>query len=1561
MGLAVDGWAQIPAEEKIEGSPALTLRVSAGGRGSGIPAIFVPVILTASGQNNSLFTSELILTNRGRKDATLHYTYTAYRGGGSGTATDRLAPGQQKIEPDAMGYLRHLGIPIPPSGNRIGTLRVEVAGSSEVGLSVRTAMRVPEGRAGLAYPGISTAEGFTEAVYLCGLRQNSQDRSNVALQNMGTPGQGSVTLRATVFSGEASDPAPRVLDDVRLQPGGFYQYNGILNRAGLDNGYVKVERVDGRAPFYAYGVINDQVNSDGSFVFPVTASFLEGETRQVLPVIVETGAFTSELAVTNFSDIAKTVTFLFRAEAVQTADKRTYLQWTLQPGQQVIVPDIIERMRHMGTRGIGPSGPTFAGALFATVATGDMSGIVIGARTSSSDGRGGQYGVSYNAVPAGGVFTDSVWIDGLQQNEENRSNLALINTPFVDISPSVFQLDLYDGATGRLVNTVTGPTVVAGGWLQIDAILAKYAPGVTQGYVRISKISGKNPFLAYGVVNDGGAPGERSGDGAYLPATATIHDPGTEPMTDREVLAALYHATGGPDWRRRKNWLSEEPLSEWFGVETDGSGRVMRLDLGGNLLRGTIPPQLALLSQLQYLNLSGNGVSGAIPPELAQLSQLQDLFLSGTQLSGVIPPEFGGLAQLQWLDLSYNRLSGTIPVELAQLSQLRRMYLNDNHLGGAIPNHLQRLSELTKLDIRRTRICVPSNAALQAWLATLSEFRPSELVCDGSRRVFFSPRASAVREGESVTVTVSLIDQTGDPVPSVAIALETMLGGGATAADYSGVPEHITISAPANEASFLFAAVADDPVDHGETVVLGFRRPLPSGITAGDPDTALMRILDPRTEGMTDREVLAALYLAAGGPDWPRRTNWLSEAPLSEWDGVETDGSGRVTRLDLGGNGLRGTLPVALAQLSHLQGLYLSSNQLSGAIPAELGNLANLRQLNLSYNQLSGAIPAELGELAGLDLLDLHGNQLSEAIPVELGGLSQLRWLYIGANQLSGTIPVELGGLAQLQWLHLGHNRLSGAIPAELGGLAELGLLYLSGNQLSGAIPTELGGLAGLGLLDLSGNRLSGAVPAELGGLAELDDLLIGFNPDLTGTIPPELQQLSLSTLSLMATSVCVPENAALQQWLTTIDSLLPSGLICGRSPNAVSLIDVAVFFTPAARREAGGNLETEALIDLMVAETNQAYEDSGVNQQLVLVAREEVDYEEENGSSHLALSRLRRRSDGYMDEVHPIRNRTGADLVQLIADVYPPTAFLPGAFGVISTGFSPYEFAHELGHNMGLSHERYLAGGTGLLPYSYGYVNQRAFADGAPRSSRWNTIMAYGIQCFDVLGVGCSRLMRFSNPNQTYMGDPLGVPGDQRTLAVDGPADAVRALNLTRHSVASFRSGTSDNHQTTSSTLSQSRSLIRTDQTSALVPGGSLFQAIAPTVRGTASGRISSVLERATLRRREVGVDIGSLARVPDSGSTVLRLNLFDDVVLTGIIQRRMPTFSGGYALSGWLAGVAEGRVTLVVNGTVVAGTIRLPGATFLIRPAGTGRHAIMQIDPARLFWNCGTDARPH
>ena len=481
-------------------------------------SLFVPVILSSAGQNQSFFTSELTLTNRGVQDVKLDYSYTAERGGGTGTASDVLPAGRQRVETDALTYLRGLGVPIPETGNRIGTLRVEAQLGSEVEAVVRTTTLVPEGRAGLAYLGVAEEEGFTEAVYLCGLRQNNRDRSNVAFQNMGAEEEGAITVRTTVYSGEAADATARVLEDVTLEPGGFHQYSGLLGVLGVPaQGYVRVERVEGRAPFYAYGVINDQANSDGSFIFPVAASSLEGTAGQTLPVIVETSEFRSELTVTNFSEEPRRLDFQFVAEGIEADDKAAAFSMTLGAGRQEIIAEVVDELRRRGVAGLGSGSRALAGAVFATAVEGDMSGIVIGARTGS-EGGGGQYSVFYNAVPFGEAFSREAWVEGLQQNQENRSNLALVNTGEVDGSASVFHLEIYDGETGLLAETVVTKPIPARSWHQINGILGSYAPETQQGYIRILKVSGQNPFLAYGVVNDGGAPGERSGDGAYLPA-----------------------------------------------------------------------------------------------------------------------------------------------------------------------------------------------------------------------------------------------------------------------------------------------------------------------------------------------------------------------------------------------------------------------------------------------------------------------------------------------------------------------------------------------------------------------------------------------------------------------------------------------------------------------------------------------------------------------------------------------------------------------------------------------------------------------------------------------------------------------------------------------------------------------------------------------------------------------------------------------------------------------------------------------------------------------------------
>ena len=121
------------------------------------------------------------------------------------------------------------------------------------------------------------------------------------------------------------------------------------------------------------------------------------------------------------------------------------------------------------------------------------------------------------------LISGSRWLYGLQQNAENRSNIAIVNTAGVDRTyagfgsgaEDIFRVELLDGDTGQKVTTVEGP-VKPGEWKQFSSILAQFAPGVRQAYARVSQIQGRNPFITYAIINDGGTPGEHTGDGAFI-------------------------------------------------------------------------------------------------------------------------------------------------------------------------------------------------------------------------------------------------------------------------------------------------------------------------------------------------------------------------------------------------------------------------------------------------------------------------------------------------------------------------------------------------------------------------------------------------------------------------------------------------------------------------------------------------------------------------------------------------------------------------------------------------------------------------------------------------------------------------------------------------------------------------------------------------------------------------------------------------------------------------------------------------------------------------------------
>ncbi len=277
---------------------------------------------------------------------------------------------------------------------------------------------------------------------------------------------------------------------------------------------------------------------------------------------------------------------------------------------------------------------------------------------------------------------------------------------------------------------------------------------------------------------------------------------------------------------------------------------------------------------------------------------------------------------------------------------------------------------------------------------------------------------------------------------------------------------------------------------------------------------------------------------------------------------------------------------------------------------------------------------------------------------------------------------------------------------------------------------------------------------------------------------------------------------------LPAISSIGPAPAIAVASPAVQtsgmptedgSEIRIIIAYTPALQAAKGGAAGMRALIDLMIQSANQAFEDGGISPRLVLVHSEMVNYVA--AGPRTDLRRLAVSDDGHMDELHELRNRHAADLIHLLTNVPVGAAGSSyrllseslasesrHAFAVTATG-SEATFTHEIGHNFGLRHDRYVNDYRyAIYPYAFGYLNQKAFEPNAPYTAKWRTIMSYGNGCSEA-GVGCRRILRFSNPDQTYMGDPMGVAATNTSTGPDGPADARLTINNAARWVGSFRS----------------------------------------------------------------------------------------------------------------------------------------------------------------------------
>lgn len=241
-------------------------------------------------------------------------------------------------------------------------------------------------------------------------------------------------------------------------------------------------------------------------------------------------------------------------------------------------------------------------------------------------------------------------------------------------------------------------------------------------------------------------------------------------------------------------------------------------------------------------------------------------------------------------------------------------------------------------------------------------------------------------------------------------------------------------------------------------------------------------------------------------------------------------------------------------------------------------------------------------------------------------------------------------------------------------------------------------------------------------------------------------------------------------------DALLASSTAIDDGTN----FDLLVVYTPAARAAAGGTAAIENLIALGVTEANIAYANSLIVPRLSLAFTTEVSYTEA-GDIGIDLSRLQAPSDGYMDNVHSLRNSYRADLVKLVGNSTAGgcgiaylmagsnnRAFEAWAFSVTArTCISPnYTFAHELGHNMGSNHASGDPTGTGAFSYSFGYKNPSAL---------FRTVMAYDCS------PSCPRVLYFSTPAVTYLGNVVGTTTRNNAASITNVRSVVSSFRLSQ------------------------------------------------------------------------------------------------------------------------------------------------------------------------------------
>lgn len=425
-------------------------------------------------------------------------------------------------------------------------------------------------------------------------------------------------------------------------------------------------------------------------------------------------------------------------------------------------------------------------------------------------------------------------------------------------------------------------------------------------------------------------------------------------LLQRYALAVFYYATGGDQWFLNINWLSyESDECGWYhkhndnqSIACDAEGNLLTLELTNNGLAGTLPPELAILTNLEILDVADNtDLHGTVPTEVGLMTLLSQLILDSNELSGPIPTVIGYLSKLEFLYTHTNHITGTIPTELGLLTQMKDLEVGlSPTMTGTLPSELGLLTKMTYLFAAYSSF----NGTIPSEILSVSTLWEGIVIANNSLDGTIPTQLGQLSASDKVSLHSNSFS---GPIPSE-------VGNLRNTTELLLMHNYLTGTIP----NQLFK------LSQMKKLILG------SNSLSGTIPTNIGTLA-------------GALSLTLG---------------LNKLCGTIPTQVGRLSSLEwlsLESNNLSGSLPSELGLMENLIWLFVEMNSLSGILPPELFHQHKigdrrppLEILGVSSNDLTGTIPTEIVYSSSLAFFSLQDTLLSSTLPPTLCNLEELHF-----------------------------------------------------------------------------------------------------------------------------------------------------------------------------------------------------------------------------------------------------------------------------------------------------------------------------------------------------------------------------------------------------------------------------------------------------------------------------------------------------------------------------------------------------------------------------------------